>query len=94
MIVCDIKMQVTNIARQTCVTRDNVTVDVESVLYWHVIDPFTATFQVDRLNVAIMERTMTTLRQVIGSHELQDTIINRESIGQEMECIISPAAYN
>jgi regulator of protease activity HflC (stomatin/prohibitin superfamily) len=69
------------------ITRDNVTVNVDSVLYWHVVDPYISAYQVDNICTAVIERTMTTLRQVIGSHDLQDAITNRESIGNEIEVI-------
>ena len=90
--IVDVKMQVGDIPRQTVITKDNVTVSIDSVLYWHIIDPFTSVYQVTDVRTALIERTMTTLRQVFGTHDLQDAITHREGIAAEMEQIIGPAA--
>ena len=58
---------------------------IDSVLYHHVVDPYTTAFKVGNTTMAIVERTMTTLRQVIGTHDLQEAITNRESISEEIE---------
>lgn len=80
----DVRMHVQDIPRQIALTKDNVSVDIDSVLYWEIVDPFTATFIVKDVERALIERTQTTLRQVIGSRTLQDTIENKDAIGNEI----------
>ena len=76
------------IPRTIVMTKDNVSLSIDSVLYWHIVDPFVAAYQVDNVHVALMERTMTTLRDTIGAHTLQNAIENREAIAAEIKHII------
>ena len=62
------------------------------MLYWHVIHPFTSIFEVQNVRTALYERTMTTLRHVIGARDLQDAIVNRQGIAEEIQSIIVGAA--
>lgn len=65
---------------------------IDSVLYWHVVNPNVSYFRVDNVKRALIERTMTTLRHVIGAHDLQDSIMNREAVASEIQRIISQPA--
>ncbi|KAJ1928234.1 hypothetical protein FBU59_007147, partial [Linderina macrospora] len=87
-------IQVASIGPMPIVTKDNVTVGVEAVLYWHVTDPYLATYGVTNVQQALTERTQTTLRAVLGGKELQDTIENRDSIASEITEIIDKPAHN
>ena len=84
MVACDIRLQAEDIPRQLILTKDNVSVDIDSVLYWDIVDPYIATFLVADVRKALIERTQTTLRQILGNRTLQDTIENRDAIGQEI----------
>lgn len=84
----DVKIQITPVPKQIVMTKDNVTLYIDSVLYWHVIDPFVAAYHVDDVSVALLERTMTTLRDTIGAHTLQNAIENREALAAEIKRII------
>ncbi|KAL7751053.1 hypothetical protein RI367_003633 [Sorochytrium milnesiophthora] len=88
----DIKVQITDIPRQAVLTKDNVSVNIDSVLYWEICDPYTATFLVSDVRMALMERTQTTLRHVFGTRTLQDCIEHRETLAHEIESIISGPA--
>ena len=90
----DIKMQIEDIPRQTVFTKDNVNVSIDSVLYWHIVNPYKATFEVQNVRRALVERTMTTLRSIFGGRILQDCVENRNAIAEEMEHLIAPAALN
>jgi regulator of protease activity HflC (stomatin/prohibitin superfamily) len=83
----DITMNISNIPRQIVVTRDNVSVDIDSVIYWHIVDPFVATFQVNNITQALIERTQTTLKDTVGAHDLQDMVTNRERIAVSFRSI-------
>lgn len=52
----DVKIQIADIPRQYIMTKDNVTVLIDSVLYWHIIDPYQATFGVNNVKKALIER--------------------------------------
>jgi erythrocyte band 7 integral membrane protein len=85
-------MRVQDIPRQVALTKDNVSVDVDSVLYWEIADPYISTFLVNDVQKALIERTQTTLRMVIGNRTLQDTIEHREAVALEIKEIIDSVA--
>ncbi|KAI8809389.1 hypothetical protein BJ742DRAFT_676811 [Cladochytrium replicatum] len=89
----DIKIQLSDIPSQFVMTKDNCNIRIDSVIYWHVVDPVIAAFDVQDVRQALVERTQTTLRQILGARTLQDCIENREVLAHEIERIISgPAA--
>ncbi|KAJ1728181.1 hypothetical protein LPJ61_004174 [Coemansia biformis] len=88
----DTKIQITPITNLTIVTKDNVSVGIEAVLYWHVNDPYLATFGVSNVKQALIERTQTTLRAVLGGRDLQDLIENRGTIASAIAGIIDKPA--
>ncbi|KAI9256813.1 hypothetical protein EDC94DRAFT_650266 [Helicostylum pulchrum] len=88
----DITIQVTEIPKQDVITKDNVSVNLESVVYWHIIDPYQAVYGVTNVNHAIVERASTSLRDVCGGRSVQDLIENREAISEELHEIIGPIA--
>ncbi|KAJ2452190.1 hypothetical protein EV183_003117 [Coemansia sp. RSA 2336] len=88
----DTKIQIAPIANLTIVTKDNVSVTIDTVLYWFVCDPYLATYGVSNVKQALIERTQTTLRAVLGGRELQDLIENRNSIASAITEIIDKPA--
>ena len=88
----DIRIQIQEIPRQYIMTQDNVVLNIDSVLYWHVVDPYVATYLVQNVSKALVERTQTTLRQVLGSRTLQNCIDSRDAIAHEIESLISGPA--
>jgi regulator of protease activity HflC (stomatin/prohibitin superfamily) len=84
----DVKIQMTPVPRQVVMTKDNVTLTIDSALYWHIVDPFVAIYHVENVYMALLERTMTTLRDTIGAHTLQNVIENREALAAEIKRII------
>ncbi|MFF4926829.1 MULTISPECIES: slipin family protein [unclassified Kitasatospora] len=80
------------IPAQEGITRDNVTVRVDAVVYYRVVDPVKATVNVQDYNFAISQVAQTSLRSIIGKSELDDLLANREPINQGLELMIdSPA---
>ncbi|MEU4118406.1 slipin family protein [Kitasatospora sp. NPDC028055] len=80
------------IPAQEGITRDNVTVRVDAVVYYRVEDPVKATVNVQDYNFAISQVAQTSLRSIIGKSELDDLLANREPINQGLELMIdSPA---
>ncbi|PKY45161.1 hypothetical protein RhiirA4_318806 [Rhizophagus irregularis] len=90
----DIKIQITEIPHQFIMTKDNVYVQIYSVIYWHVINPYKSVFGIADVRKALIERTQTTLRHTLGTRVLQDCIENREAIAYEIKEIIDEPASN
>lgn len=88
----DVKIQIVEVPRQVCMTKDNVTLNLTSVIYYHVISPHKAAFGIANVRQALIERTQTTLRQVVGARVLQDVIERREEIAQSISEIIEDVA--
>ncbi|KAF9929123.1 hypothetical protein FBU30_001852 [Linnemannia zychae] len=90
----DMRIRVSHILNQIIMTKDNVNVHIDSVVYWHVIDPFQSVYGVSDVQQALIERTKTTLRQVLGARLLQEIIENREQLGHEIQEIIDVPAHS
>ncbi|KAJ2630232.1 hypothetical protein H4R22_002807 [Coemansia sp. RSA 1290] len=88
----DTKISISSLPNLSIVTKDNVSVTIEAVLYWVVADPYLATYGVSNVKQALIERTQTTLRAVLGGRELQDLIENRNSIASAITEIIDKPA--
>ncbi|KAJ3278532.1 hypothetical protein HDU79_001483, partial [Rhizoclosmatium sp. JEL0117] len=88
----DIKIQIEDIPQQIIMTKDNVNVIIDSVIFWEVIDPYTATFLVSNVRAALIERTQTTLRHIMGTKTLQQSLEHREEIAHEIQAIIDEPA--
>jgi erythrocyte band 7 integral membrane protein len=88
----DVKIQICEVPQQVCMTKDNVTVHLTSVIYYHINSPHKATFGITNVRQALIERTQTTLRHVVGARVLQDVIERREEIAQSIAEIIEDVA--
>ncbi|EGG00511.1 uncharacterized protein MELLADRAFT_111742 [Melampsora larici-populina 98AG31] len=84
----DVKIQVAAIGRQTAVTKDAVNVDIDSVVYWHVTNPYKAAFAINDVKQALTEMAQTTLRSVVGGRNLQSVVSERESLAIEIAEIL------
>jgi regulator of protease activity HflC (stomatin/prohibitin superfamily) len=90
-----VNMQVVTmpVPAQDGITRDNVTVRVDAVVYYRVIDPLAAVVQVQDYGFAIAQVAQTSLRSIIGKSDLDDLLSNRERLNQGLEVMLdSPAA--
>ncbi|KAK3941727.1 hypothetical protein QBC46DRAFT_381843 [Diplogelasinospora grovesii] len=92
LLQVDVKIQIVEVPKQTCMTKDNVTVHLTSVIYYHIISPHKAAFGITNVRQALIERTQTTLRHVVGARVLQDVIERREEIAQSIGEIIEDVA--
>ncbi|KAG0319041.1 hypothetical protein BGZ99_005333 [Dissophora globulifera] len=92
LIRVDIKIQIADIPQQVIMTKDNVNVQIDSVLYWHIVNPSQSVFGVSNVEAALIERTQTTLRHILGMRVLQELIENREAIGEEIQEVIDTPA--
>ncbi|KAF8309596.1 hypothetical protein DL93DRAFT_2170292 [Clavulina sp. PMI_390] len=87
--VVDVKIQIVSIGRQTVITRDNVNVDIDSVIYFQIVNPYRAAFGIADLRQALVERAQTTLRHVVGARTVQSVVVERETIALEIDSILS-----
>jgi regulator of protease activity HflC (stomatin/prohibitin superfamily) len=74
---------------QEGITRDNVSVQVDAVVYFRVIDPVKAVVEVQNYGFAVQQVAQTSLRSIIGKSELDDLLSNREQLHQGLELLIS-----
>jgi regulator of protease activity HflC (stomatin/prohibitin superfamily) len=88
----DLREQVLNFPSQPVITKDNVTIDIDAVLYYRVNDPQKATYAVQNLPYALETLTRTTLRNIVGEMELDQTLASREVINRRMREVIEDAS--
>jgi len=87
-----LKEQVIDVPSQTCITRDNISVEVDGVLYMTVMDPKKASYGVDNYHFAAIQIAQTTMRSVIGKLELDRTFEERETINAEIISAVDKAS--
>jgi regulator of protease activity HflC (stomatin/prohibitin superfamily) len=88
----DLREQVLNFPSQPVITKDNVTIDIDAVIYYRVADPQKATYSVQNLPYALETLTRTTLRNIVGEMELDSTLGSRDIINQRMREVIEEAS--
>jgi regulator of protease activity HflC (stomatin/prohibitin superfamily) len=88
----DLREQVLNFPSQPVITKDNVTIDIDAVLYYRVADPQKATYAVQNLPYALETLTRTTLRNIVGEIELDQTLASRDVINKRMREVIEDAS--
>src|SRR3954471_20593325 len=79
---------------QDGITRDNVTVKVDAVVYFNVVDPVRAVVNVQDYLFAVLQVAQTSLRSIIGKSDLDDLLSNRERLNQGLEILIDSPALN
>lgn len=88
----DLRETVYDFPRQGVITRDNVTMEINAILYYHVTNPRAAIYEVADLSEAIEKLTQTTLRNVIGSMDLDETLVSRDHINARLRVILDEAS--
>src|SRR5689334_11903035 len=88
----DLREQVLSFPSQPVITKDNVTIDIDAVLYYRIADPQKATYAVQNLPSALETLTRPTLRNSVGEMELDQTLASRDQINKRMREIIEEAS--
>lgn len=89
--VIDLREQVYDFPSQQVITRDNVTTEINALLYFQITDPKKAVYEIDNLPNAIEKLTQTSLRNVIGELELDETLTSRDTINTKLQAILDEA---
>lgn len=87
----DLREQVQSFPPQPVITADNVVVSIDSVIYYQVTDPMAATYEIANYIQAIEQLTITTLRNVIGSLDLEATLTSRDNINAQLRGVLDEA---
>jgi regulator of protease activity HflC (stomatin/prohibitin superfamily) len=89
MVRVGLRVMVLDVPSQDVITRDNVSVKVNAVLYFRVVDPEKAVIQVEKYFEATSQLAQTTLRAVLGKHELDDLLAERERLNLDIQKILA-----
>jgi len=87
----DLRETVYDFPRQNVITSDNVSIEIDALLYFQLTDPFKAVYEINNLPHAIEKLTQTTLRNVIGELELDKTLTSRDTINSKLRDILDEA---
>jgi regulator of protease activity HflC (stomatin/prohibitin superfamily) len=87
----DLREQVVSFQPQPVITEDNLVVNIDTVLYFQVTDPRAAAYEIANYIQAIEQLTVTTLRNVIGGMDLEETLTSREKINSELRGVLDEA---
>ncbi|MCI0668602.1 MAG: slipin family protein [Methylococcaceae bacterium] len=88
MVKVDLRTVVMDVPTQDVISRDNVSVKVNAVVYFRVIDPEKAIIQVENFLEATSQLAQTTLRSVLGQHELDEMLAEREKLNADIQAIL------
>ncbi|WP_077528934.1 slipin family protein [Vreelandella utahensis] len=88
MVKTDLRTIVLDVPSQDVISRDNVSVKVNAVLYFRVMDPQNAVINVENFYAATSQLAQTTLRSVLGKHELDDMLASRDQLNEDIQEIL------
>jgi regulator of protease activity HflC (stomatin/prohibitin superfamily) len=89
--VIDMREQVVSFPPQPVITEDNLVVSIDTVIYFQVTDPVAATYEIANYISAIEQLTMTTLRNIVGGMDLEQTLTSREDINRGLSGVLDEA---
>ena len=89
--VIDLREQVYDFDRQNVITKDNIQMQINALLYFQIMDPFKAVYEINNLPNAIEKLTQTTLRNIIGEMELDQTLTSRDTINTKLRSVLDDA---
>ncbi len=87
----DLREQVYDFAKQNVITKDNIQMQINALLYFQIVDPFKSVYEINNLPNAIEKLTQTTLRNIIGELELDQTLTSRDTINAKLRLVLDDA---
>lgn len=87
----DLREQVYDFDKQNVITKDNVQTEINALLYFQIVDSFKAVYEISNLPNAIEKLTQTTLRNIIGEMELDETLTSRDTINTKLRAVLDEA---
>lgn len=87
----DLRESVYDFPKQNVITKDNVTMEINALLYYQITDPKAAVYEVNNLPQAIEKLTQTTLRNIVGSMDLDETLVSRDRVNERLREILDEA---
>ena len=87
----DLREQMYDFPKQNVITKDNVQTEINALLYFQIVDPFKAVYEINNLPNAIEKLTQTTLRNIIGELELDETLTSRDTINTKLRVVLDDA---
>lgn len=94
LVKVTLRVEVVDIPPQAVITKDNVTIQVDAVVYFQVVDPVQAVLGVDNFRFASQRIAMTSLRSIIGRHELDNLLAHREDVNNELRTVIAASTHH
>ncbi len=89
----DLRENVYDFPKQNVITKDNVVTEINAILYFQITDPVRAIYEISNLPDAIEKLTQTTLRNVIGDMNLDDTLTSRDTINAKLRAVLDEATH-
>lgn len=90
-IKIDLREAVYDFPRQNVITKDNVTISINAIIYFQIIEPKSAVYEIQNLSDAIEKLTQTTLRNLVGQLDLDESLVSRDKINHELRAILDEA---
>ena len=87
----DLRESVLDFAKQSVITRDNVMTEINAILYFQIVDPVRALYEIENLPLAIEKLTQTSLRNIVGEMDLDETLTSRDTINSKLRDILDEA---
>ena len=87
----DLRETVYDFPRQNVITKDNATITINALIYFQIMDPKRAVYAIENLPEAIEKLTQTTLRNLVGQLDLDETLVSRDTINEKLKIILDEA---
>lgn len=87
----DLREAVYDFPRQNVITKDNVSISISAIIYYQIIEPKSAVYEIQNLSDAIEKLTQTNLRNLVGQLDLDESLVSRDKINHELRAILDEA---
>jgi len=92
--VVSLKQQTMDVTPQSVITKDNVTITIDTVVFYQIMDPVKAVYEIESLQKGIAYIAITTIRDIVGKMDLDQTFSSRDAINDQLRIILDEATDN